>query len=1305
MFEKLGDHNWPLWKYKIGLVLGEKGLSDVVKGNVPVAPTKDWLQRDGMAQSVIGLALEDSQLCHVMEKGSAKEMWDSLQQYHERRSMCGKVFLLRRVLSLRLAEDGSMADHLSQIAMLISRLVSIGEKMADHWLVAIILSSLPESYNMLIMSFESRAEDELTLDFVKGRLLDEWRRRCEENRLPEQSQKVLLSGKPKQKCHYCGKEGHFRRDCRKLKQDQEKRRSDEGYEESNARRSDYRQKANKVESVNEEVCFGLFDKAVGDVWYLDSGCTSHMTGDATNLSFEDTTRREMICLADGNQVLSEGIGEVKIDAENGDGKSVNLTVHHVLHVPALKNNLLSVSKITDEGFEVVFRKSGCSIMKEEKVIVSGERYGNLYRLKKQRERSMLADACHRNGCQHIWHRRLGHRNHEDINRIIREDLGEDLIIRDCGIRSVCTTCYQGKLTRVPFPKHSVSKTKEKLDLVHSDLCGQMEVTTPGGKRYVLTLIDDYSRYCTVYLLEQKSQTAECIEQFIKLMQTQFGKVPKAIRTDGGGEYSGYAFKNMLRSYGVELQQTAPYSPQQNGQAERKNRSLIEMSRCMLIEANMNKRYWGEAVSTANYLLNRLPAAATGRTPYEVWYGKKPSYSHLKVFGSPAYVHLPKERRRKLDEKSARLVFVGYAEGRKAYRFLNPETDTVIISRDAKFCEELTGQETIRNVVPVGAVSISRENNGSREEVVPGTEEPVEVPQSYVGGPLQREDTVPVLDSSLEYGSAESHVEDIEERECTVRRSKRANKGKAPVRLIEEVNAMSGQEEFEPSTYNEAANCEMKDQWLKAMKEELNSHQELRTWELTELPAGQKLVGSRWIYKIKKDASGQIVKRKARLVAQGFNQQPGIDFVDAYAPVAKQATLKALLAIASERKMVLKHLDIKTAYLNGSLKEVVYMRQPPGFSEPGNEALVCRLRKSIYGLRQSAKCWNDRFDEALKEMGFHPTVADPCLYTRERNKKRVYIVVYVDDVVVASEDESELESVYHEFSKHFETTELGQLKYFLGLEVERDKNGVYSVSLQGYIQQTAERFGLGDSKPVRTPMDEQYAHGDSEEGLLPNNIDYRSLVGALLYIAVNARPDIAAAVSVLGRKVNHPSQADWVAAKRVVRYLRGTAERRIEFSGTSLELIGFVDADWAGDHATRKSNSGYVFLMCGAAISWKSQQQTLVALSSMESEYIALCEATREAIWLRQLLLDLGVPQLNPTVLFEDNQSCIAFVRSQRISKRTKHISVREMFVKDSCDKGIVQLQYMCTEEMIADVLTKPIGPTKMIKFSTAMGLA
>ncbi|XP_055589903.1 uncharacterized protein LOC129742083 [Uranotaenia lowii] len=236
------------------------------------------------------------------------------------------------------------------------------------------------------------------------------------------------------------------------------------------------------------------------------------------------------------------------------------------------------------------------------------------------------------------------------------------------------------------------------------------------------------------------------------------------------------------------------------------------------------------------------------------------------------------------------------------------------------------------------------------------------------------------------------------------------------------------------------------------------------------------------------------------------------------------------------------------------------------------------------------------------------------------------------------------------------------------------------------------------------MEECYGREDVKSELLPNNDDYRSLVGSLLYISVNARPDIAAATAILGRKVNHPTEADWVAAKRVIRYLRGTIDRKLVFDGSPLVLTGYSDADWAGNHASRKSTSGFVFMMGGAAISWRSRQQSIVALSSMESEYVSLSEAAQETVWLRRLLTDLGLSQKQPTTLYEDNQSCIAFVRSERVNKRSKHIETKEAFVKDLCAKGVIRLQYLCTEDMLADSLTKPLGANKIAKFSEMMGL-
>lgn len=529
-------------------------------------------------------------------------------------------------------------------------------------------------------------------------------------------------------------------------------------------------------------------------------------------------------------------------------------------------------------------------------------------------------------------------------------------------------------------------------------------------------------------------------------------------------------------------------PQQNGKAERMNRSLIEMTRCLLRDAEMDKRYWGEAINTANYLLNRLPCSATGKTPFELWSGKLPDYKHLRIFGSAAYVHVPKEKRKKLDQKSIRMIFVGYADGRKAYRCLDPDTDAVTISRDAEFVEEFSKGEDIREVVPV-SVAVSRQPKTSSTKEGPGAfpaKYLVEIDRSpipTVEDEVPDDESVSTMEDEADSSDTEGNFDTADETEESdfegfrdeefQRRSQRSTKGKAPVRLIEEINAVRIQEENEPKTYKDAVSCAQKDQWRTAMEEELASHRELKTWEIVKLPEGKKVVGSRWVYKIKRNASGDPMKFKARLVAQGCSQKPGVDFEEVYAPFVTQATFRTLLAVASYKKMVLKHVDIKTAYLNGSLGEEVYMRQPPGFAEPGKEGFVCRMLKSIYGLRQSARCWNQRMNEVLNDMGFTASSADPCLYVRDVEGKSVYIVLYVDDVVIGCDDEGEIDRVHEEISEHFETTGLGELKYFLGLEIDRVA-GNYGVCLSGYIQRVAEQFGLGDAKSSRTPMDEAYA---------------------------------------------------------------------------------------------------------------------------------------------------------------------------------------------------------------------------------------
>lgn len=272
-----------------------------------------------------------------------------------------------------------------------------------------------------------------------------------------------------------------------------------------------------------------------------------------------------------------------------------------------------------------------------------------------------------------------------------------------------------------------------------------------------------------------------------------------------------------------------------------------------------------------------------------------------------------------------------------------------------------------------------------------------------------------------------------------------------------------------------------------------------------------------------------------------------------------------------------------------------MRQPPGFVPAGKEKLVCRLRKSVYGLKQSARCWNKRIHEVLVQAGFQQGKADPCLYMKVVSGKRAYVLIYVDDILVACEEGKDIAAVHSELKNHFEITELGDLRSFLGMEITAE-NGGYSISLKGYIENLAEKYGLSDSKPVKTPMDPGYAKDAGNSKPLEDDNDYRSLVGALLYVSVNSRPDIAASMSILGQKVSVPTQADWSAAKRVLKYLHTTCELKLSFDGgNNHRLLGFADADWAGDSTTRKSTSGYVFLYGGAAISWCSRRQTCVSL--------------------------------------------------------------------------------------------------------------
>jgi transposase InsO family protein len=1041
-------------------------------------------------------------------------------------------------------------------------------------------------------------------------------------------------------------------------------------------------------------------------WIVDSGATRHMSADRDFFIQFTPDYKKRVVLADNSVTTSEGIGTGVLRFCGPSGQQRSIKVTNVLYVPKLRSSLISVPVLTETGYNVEFSGDECRVCFQGETVLVAKLMSSLYVVggsSQSSEADKLATVSGAKAfgssniggqrtdvpvpagdsakgdvtvdCIHGWHRRLGHRDMRSIRILCDKGLADGIKLVDCSCKDECEVCLRGKFARLPFPETN-SKSAKVMDLVHSDVVGPMETETPGKRKYYVTFVDDYSRYTVVYLMTTKAEVFDRFRDYVAMVQNQCGVKPKILRSDRGGEYTGRAMLDFLAKEGILQQLTTPYSPQQNGRAERKNRYLTEMARCMLYDADMPNQFWGEAVLCANYVQNRVASRSIPMTPYEMFFGRKPNLSCIRTFGQYAYVCVHKQQRLKLDEKSRKLRFIGYDDKSKGYRFVEPNSVKVVISRDARFLESVDADSVVQSTgnpdssvqvkMPMGDLVDQPESGDSDDEYF-----------YFSGGELEWDTT---FDGDDEQSGEEA---------TQLRRSARSNMGVPPTRLIQTMVATIGIKE--PQSYKEAIEGPQKDKWIAAMNRELDSIKDNDTWELTDLPEGRKAVGSKWVFKLKGDGS-EPSHFKARIVARGFSQVYGSDFTDVYAPVARNTSFRMLLSIASKRNLHVHHYDAKCAFLNATLTEDIYMKQPPGYVEAGNEQKVCRLKRSLYGLKQAARAWNATIHGEIVKLGFVQSTHDQCLYVRNKD---TYLLIYVDDILVVGNDTSEMDKVLSALKQKFVMKNLGEITRYLGIDVERDENG-FSLTQKKYIQTVLDGAGLGDAKISKYPLDVGYYkldHGD----LCESNEEYRRIIGQLMYISINTRPDISASVSILARKVSQPSKADLNEVKRVLRYLKGTIDLKLRLSGTGNErdLVGYVDADWAMDSADRKSNSGYLFMLNGGLICWSSRKQTTVALSTAEAEYYALCEACKEALWLRGLLIELGETLQGPTLILEDNQACLKMVEDGQITSRNKHIGTKLQFAKNLREQGDVEFQYCPSESMTADILTKPLGPERI----------
>jgi histone deacetylase 1/2 len=508
---------------------------------------------------------------------------------------------------------------------------------------------------------------------------------------------------------------------------------------------------------------------------------------------------------------------------------------------------------------------------------------------------------------------------------------------------------------------------------------------------------------------------------------------------------------------------------------------------------------------------------------------------------------------------------------------------------------------------------------------------------------------------------------------------------------------------EPRTVEEALGSK---HWKEAMDIEYNALLKNNTWHLVPPKKGSNIIDCKWVFKVKLKADGTLDKYKARLVAKGFKQRFGIDYEDTFSPVVKMSTIRVILSIAVSRGWSLRQLDVQNAFLHGILEEEVYMRQPPGYTDKSHPNFVCKLDKAIYGLKQAPRAWYARLSAKLIALGFTPSKADTSLFYFNKHGVTVFVLVYVDDIIVASSNPSATTGLLHSLRQDFALKDLGDLHYFLGIEVNKVASGLL-LTQDKYASDLLKKVNMSSCKSVSTPL------STSEklsvfEGTRLGPVDatrYRSIVGALQYLTLT-RPDIAFSVNKVCQFLHAPTDVHWAAVKRILRYLRGDTKLGLKIrKSNSMMVSGFSDADWAGSVDDRRSTSGFAIFLGANLVSWSARKQATVSRSSTEAEYKAVANATAEIMWIQTLLKEIGMPSPRLARIWCDNMGAKYLSSNPVFHARTKHIEVDFHFVRERVLNNQLQIDFVSTGDQVADGFTKALAVRPLENFKHNLNLA
>ncbi|GJY83946.1 retrovirus-related pol polyprotein from transposon TNT 1-94 [Tanacetum coccineum] len=811
-----------------------------------------------------------------------------------------------------------------------------------------------------------------------------------------------------------------------------------------------------VAHASSEICLRV--DLEPNKWIKDSGCSKHMTGNRKLFSTYKAYNRGNVDF--GSNLCGNIIGKVTISNDS-------LKIDNVEHVDNLGFNLLSIGQICDNKCRVTFSEHDSEITKNGKVIGRGIRKKGLYVMKlgnKPKDQICLTTIDENST---LWHRRLGHANMRLIQSLASKDLVRNLPKLKFD-QHFCDACKIGKQAHASHKAKNVVSMTRCLELLHMDLFGPSAIRSYGGNRYTLVIVDDYSRYTWTRFLKDKTEAFDQFEIFSKKIQNQLGCTIVSIRTDHGREFDNEVqFGEFCNANGITHNFSAPRTPQSNGVVERKNRTLQEMSRTMLNEQSLLQKFWCNAVDTSTYILNRiLIRAILGKTPYELLRGRKPTLDYFRVFGSKCFILNTKDYLTKFDPKSYEGVFLGYSQNSKAYIILNKHTRKVEESLNVTFDE----------TPPPSKTSPLVNDDLDEEEPIKATEKK-NLENDIVDETLEIDEIVNIKESRNH--PLENVIGNLNQRTL---RSQAQNQS----------NFFCFISTIEPKNVNEALEDKS---WIVSMQEELNQFIANDVWELVPQPKNMTIIGT-------------------KLVAQGYNQLEGIDYDETYASVARLESIRILLAYACALDFKLLQMDVKSAFLNGFINEEVYVAQPPRFIDFEKPDHVYKLKKALYGLKQAPKAWYDRLKAFLIKHEYKMGMVDNTLFTKKKSSNLIIVQIYVDDIIFGSTCQDMCDEFAKIMHDEFEMSMMGELNFFLGLQIKQMEDGIF-FNQSKYIKEMLKKFGLEDSKPMKTPMSSDTKLTKDEECESVDSTKYRGMIGSLLYLTAS-RPDIMFSVCLCAR---------------------------------------------------------------------------------------------------------------------------------------------------------------------------------------------